>query len=78
LLDSAVAIFDGVAGVAAVWRQGNKYQTFLNKIVQIIIDLLVSVPAVLQLRIGTKSNFLGANVLVTIEAVVWRKYRVRN
>merc|ERR1712232_234552 len=40
--------------------------------VQTIIDLLGSVPAVLQLPIGTESDFLGVIDLVTMEAVVWR------
>lgn len=90
VLDGAVAVFDGVAGVEpqteTVWRQGDKYKVprmcFLNKMdrtgadfyfcVQTIIDLLGSVPAVLQLPIGTESDFLGIIDLVTMEAVVWR------
>jgi len=90
VLDGAVAVFDGVAGVEpqteTVWRQGDKYKVprmcFLNKMdrtgadfyfcVQTIIDLLGSVPAVLQLPIGTESDFLGVIDLVTMEAVVWR------
>merc|ERR1719291_15390 len=90
ILDGAVAVFDGVAGVEpqteTVWRQGDKYKVprmcFLNKMdrtgadfyfcVQTIIDLLGSVPAVLQLPIGTESDFLGVIDLVTMEAVVWR------
>jgi len=90
VLDGAVAVFDGVAGVEpqteTVWRQGDKYQVprmcFLNKMdrtgadfyfcVQTIIDLLGSTPAVLQLPIGTESDFLGVIDLVTMEAVVWR------
>merc|ERR1719343_1996759 len=90
VLDGAVAVFDGVAGVEpqseTVWRQANKYNVprmcFLNKMdrtgadfyfcVQTIIDLLGSVPAVLQLPIGTESDFLGVIDLVTMEAIVWR------
>lgn len=90
VLDGAVAVFDGVAGVEpqteTVWRQGDKYKVprmcFLNKMdrtgadfyfcVQTIIDLLGSVPAVLQLPIGTESDFLGVIDLVTMEAIVWR------
>merc|ERR1711966_479811 len=90
VLDGAVAVFDGVAGVEpqteTVWRQGDKYQVprmcFLNKMdrtgadfyfcVQTIIDLLGSVPAVLQLPIGTEADFLGVIDLVTMEAIVWR------
>merc|ERR1712151_943710 len=90
VLDGAVAVFDGVAGVEpqteTVWRQADKYKVprmcFLNKMdrtgadfyfcVQTIIDLLGSVPAVLQLPIGTEADFLGVIDLVTMEAVVWR------
>lgn len=90
VLDGAVAVFDGVAGVEpqteTVWRQADKYKVprmcFLNKMdrtganfyfcVQTIIDLLGSTPAVLQLPIGTESDFLGIIDLVTMEAVVWR------
>merc|ERR1712127_752119 len=90
VLDGAVAVFDGVAGVEpqteTVWRQADKYKVprmcFLNKMdrtgadfyfcVQTIIDLLGSVPAVLQLPIGSEGDFLGVIDLVTMEAVVWR------
>merc|ERR1719416_147600 len=90
VLDGAVAVFDGVAGVEpqteTVWRQGDKYKVprmcFLNKMdrtgadfyfcVQTIIDLLGSTPLVLQLPIGTESDFLGVIDLLTMEAIVWR------
>lgn len=90
VLDGAVAVFDGVAGVEpqteTVWRQADKYgvprMCFLNKMdrtganfyycVKTIIDLLGAIPAVLQLPIGTESDFLGIVDLVTMEAVVWR------
>jgi len=90
VLDGAIAVFDGVAGVEpqteTVWRQADKYgvprMCFLNKMdrtgadfyfcVQTIIDLLGSDPLVLQLPIGTESDFLGVVDLVTMEAVVWR------
>ena len=90
VLDGAVAVFDGVAGVEpqteTVWRQADKYKVprmcFLNKMdrtgadfyycVDTIIDLLGATPAVLQLPIGTESDFLGIVDLVTMEAVVWR------
>lgn len=90
VLDGAVAVFDGVAGVEpqteTVWRQADKYgvprMCFLNKMdrtgadfyfcVKTIVDLLGSTPAVLQLPIGTESDFLGIVDLVTMEAVVWR------
>jgi elongation factor G len=55
---------------------------FLNKMdrtganfyfcVDSIIELLGANPAVLQLPIGTESDFLGVIDLVTIEAIVWR------
>jgi len=90
VLDGAVAVFDGVAGVEpqteTVWRQADKYKVprmcFLNKMdrtganfyfcVDTIINLLGAKPAVLQLPIGTESEFLGIIDLVTMEAVVWR------
>mmetsp|Transcript_9918 Transcript_9918/g.14504 ORF Transcript_9918/g.14504 Transcript_9918/m.14504 type:complete len:774 (-) Transcript_9918:58-2379(-) len=89
VLDGAVAVFDGVAGVEpqteTVWRQADKYNVprmcFLNKMdrtgadfyfcVDTIVDLLGSTPAVLQLPIGTESDFLGVIDLVTMEAIVW-------
>ncbi|GKZ01182.1 hypothetical protein MPSEU_001069600 [Mayamaea pseudoterrestris] len=90
VLDGAVAVFDGVAGVEpqteTVWRQADKYKVprmcFLNKMdrtgadfyfcVKTIVDLLGATPAVLQLPIGTESDFLGVVDLVTMEAIVWR------
>ena len=90
VLDGAIAVFDGVAGVEpqteTVWRQADKYKVprmcFLNKMdrtganfyycVDTIVDLLGATPAVLQLPIGTESDFLGVVDLVTMEAVVWR------
>jgi len=90
VLDGAVAVFDGVAGVEpqteTVWRQADKYKVprmcFLNKMdrtganfyfcVDTIIDMLGATPAVLQLPIGTESDFLGVVDLVTMEAVMWR------
>jgi elongation factor G len=90
VLDGAVAVFDGVAGVEpqseTVWRQADKYKVprmcFLNKMdrtganfyfcVQTIIDLLGATPAVLQLPIGTESDFLGVVDLLTMEAIIWK------
>merc|ERR1711937_835512 len=90
VLDGAVAVFDGVAGVEpqteTVWRQADKYMVprmcFLNKMdrtganfyfcVDTIVDLLGATPAVLQIPIGTESDFLGVIDLVTMEAIVWR------
>jgi len=55
---------------------------FLNKMdrtganfyfcVDTIVELLGATPAVLQLPIGTESDFLGVIDLVTMEAIVWR------
>jgi len=90
VLDGAVAVFDGVAGVEpqseTVWRQADKYKVprmcFLNKMdrtganfyfcVNTIIELLGATPAVLQLPIGTETDFLGVIDLITMEAIVWR------
>jgi elongation factor G len=90
VLDGAVAVFDGVAGVEpqteTVWRQADKYKVprmcFLNKMdrtganfyfcVDTIINMLGATPAVLQIPIGTESDFLGVIDLVTMEAVMWR------
>jgi len=90
VLDGAVAVFDGVAGVEpqteTVWRQADKYKVprmcFLNKMdrtganfyfcVDTILEMLGSTVAVLQLPIGTESDFLGVVDLVTMEAIVWR------
>mmetsp|Transcript_26538 Transcript_26538/g.37271 ORF Transcript_26538/g.37271 Transcript_26538/m.37271 type:complete len:778 (-) Transcript_26538:1594-3927(-) len=90
VLDGAVAVFDGVAGVEpqteTVWRQADKYKVprmcFLNKMdrtgadfyfcVKTIVDLLGDTPCVLQLPIGTESDFLGVIDLITMEAIVWR------
>lgn len=89
VLDGAVAVFDGVAGVEpqteTVWRQADKYKVprmcFLNKMdrtganfyfcVDTIVELLGATPAVLQLPIGSESDFAGVIDLVTMEAVVW-------
>jgi len=40
--------------------------------VNTIIELLGATPAVLQIPIGTESDFLGVIDLVTMEAIVWR------
>lgn len=90
VLDGAVAVFDGVAGVEpqteTVWRQADKYKVprmcFLNKMdrtganfyfcVDTIVEMLGATPAVLQIPIGTESDFLGVVDLVTMEALMWR------
>ena len=90
VLDGAVAVFDGVAGVEpqseTVWRQANKYKVprmcFVNKMdrmganfyrcVEMIKKNLGAKPAVLQLPIGSESDFLGVIDLVNMEAITWR------
>ena len=90
VLDGAVAVFDGVAGVEpqseTVWRQANKYGVpricFINKMdrmgadfygaVDSIVDRLGAVPAVVQLPIGSESEFAGVVDLITMKALVWR------
>lgn len=77
VLDGAVCVFDGVAGVEpqseTVWRQANKYGVprlcLLNKMdrmganfyrcVDMIQKLLEATPLVLQLPIGSESDFKG-------------------
>jgi len=68
-----------------VWRQANKYRVpricFVNKMdrigadffrtVRMIEDRLESVPAVVQLPIGSESHFQGVIDLVTMTAKVW-------
>ena len=90
VLDGAVAVFDGVAGVEpqseTVWRQADKYHVprlcFVNKMdrvgadffrcVAMIEDRLGAVPAVVQLPIGTESDFVGLIDLVENRAVIWK------
>ncbi|MGD9702790.1 MAG: elongation factor G [Acidimicrobiia bacterium] len=68
-----------------VWRQANKYNVprmcFINKMdrigadffrtVQMIESRLESVPAVIQLPIGSEANYKGLIDLVTMKALVW-------
>ena len=89
VLDGAVAVFDGVAGVEpqteTVWRQADKYgvprMCFVNKLDRMgadfykaldsIKDRLTTNVAVLQLPIGTESDFEGVVDLVNMKAIVW-------
>ncbi|MGL5784957.1 MAG: elongation factor G [Alphaproteobacteria bacterium] len=89
VLDGAVAVFDGVAGVEpqseTVWRQANKYKVpricFVNKMdrtganffrcVQMMIDRLGANPLVMQLPMGSESDFIGIVDLVTMKALRW-------
>ncbi len=68
-----------------VWRQANKYAVprmcFINKMdrvgadfyrcVEMIIDRLECLPAIVQLPIGAESDFLGVIDLVEMKALVW-------
>ena len=68
-----------------VWRQANKYRVpricFVNKMdrtganftqcVEMIRDRLDAVPAVVQLPIGSESDFCGVVDLVRMRALVW-------
>jgi elongation factor G len=69
-----------------VWRQADKYgvprMCFVNKMdrigadfyrcVDMIIDRLGAIPAVLQLPIGSESDFLGVVDLIRMKAIVWK------
>src|SRR6478609_7246398 len=75
VLDGAVAVFDGKEGVEpqseTVWRQADKYVVpricFVNK-----MDKLGASPLVMQLPIGSESEFIGVVDLLTMKAFVWR------
>lgn len=89
VLDGAVAVFDGVAGVEpqseTVWRQADRYSVprlcFVNKMdrigadffrcVDMITDRLGARPLVLNLPIGSESEFIGVVDLIRRRAVVW-------
>jgi elongation factor G len=69
-----------------VWRQADKYgvprMCFVNKMdrigadfyrcVDMIIDRLGAIPAVLQLPIGSESEFVGVVDLIKMQAIVWK------
>ncbi|WP_016909652.1 elongation factor G [Streptomyces xiaopingdaonensis] len=89
VLDGAVTVFDGVAGVEpqseTVWQQADRYGVpricFVNKLdrtgaefhrcVDMIVNRLGAVPLVMQLPIGTESDFRGVIDLVSMKAMVW-------
>ncbi|GGK81953.1 elongation factor G [Ornithinimicrobium pekingense] len=70
-----------------VWRQADKYgvprMCFINKMdkmgadfyfsVQTMVDRLGATPLVMQLPIGSESDFVGMVDLVTMKALVWPK-----
>ena len=90
VLDGAVAVFDGVAGVEpqseTVWRQADKYKVprmcFVNKMdrmgadfyrcVEMIVSRLGATPLVINLPIGSESDFKGVVDLVKNKAIVWK------
>jgi elongation factor G len=90
VLDGAIAVFDGVAGVEpqseTVWRQADRYRVprlcFVNKLdrtgaefhrcVEMIENRLGATPLVLQIPIGTESDFIGVVDLVRMKALTWR------
>ncbi len=69
-----------------VWRQADKYgvprMCFVNKMdrtgadfyrcVDMIVDRLGAIPAVLQLPIGSESDFVGVVDIVKMQAIVWK------
>ena len=89
VLDGAVAVFDGVAGVEpqseTVWRQADKYKVpricYANKMdrigadffrcVSMIKDRLGVTPLVLNLPIGTESDFKGLVDVIRGVGIVW-------
>ena len=70
-----------------VWRQADKYgvprMCFINKMdrvgadfyrcVDMIIDRLGAAPLVIQLPLGSESNFVGLIDLVRMKSVVWQE-----
>ena len=89
VLDGAVAVFDGVAGVEpqteTVWRQADRYGVprlcFVNKmdrtgadfhfVLDSIRERLTERVAVVQLPIGSESDYRGIVDLVRMKARVW-------
>ncbi|MFM9095452.1 MAG: elongation factor G [Actinomycetes bacterium] len=89
VLDGAVAVFDGVAGVEpqseTVWRQADRYKVpriaFINKLdrtgavytrtYDMLIERLSAPVVLLQLPIGTESEFAGIVDLIDMKAYVW-------
>jgi elongation factor G len=90
VLDGAIAVFDGVAGVEpqseTVWRQADRYRVprlcFVNKLdrtgaefhrcVEMIESRLGATPLVMQIPVGTESDFIGVVDLVRMKALTWR------
>ncbi|TVR78908.1 MAG: elongation factor G [Rhodospirillales bacterium] len=90
VLDGAVTVFDGVAGVEpqseTVWRQADKYHVpricFVNKMdrmgadffrcVDMIRKRLGAEPVVVQLPIGSESDFVGLVDLIRMKGIVWK------
>jgi len=88
VLDGAICVFDGVAGVEpqseTVWRQADKYNVprfcFVNKLdrtganfhrcVDMVKERLGATPLVLQLPLGSESDFKGIIDLLKMFATV--------
>ena len=89
VLDGAVAVFDGVAGVEpqteTVWRQADRYGVprlcFVNKmdrtgadfhlVLDSIRERLTEKVAVVQLPIGSESDYRGIVDLVRMKSRIW-------
>ncbi len=89
VLDGAVAVFDGVAGVEpqseTVWRQADRYGVpricFINKmdrtgadfhfVLDTIRERLTPRIAVLQLPVGSESDYRGIVDLVRMKTRIW-------
>ena len=89
VLDGAITVFDGVAGVEpqseTVWRQADKYNVpricFVNKMdriganfyrcVQMVKDRLGAKPLVMQMPIGSESDFIGVVDVLTMKGYYW-------
>ena len=89
VLDGAVAVFDGVAGVEpqteTVWRQADRYGVprlcFVNKmdrtgadfyfVLDSIRERLTDKVAVVQLPVGSESDYRGVIDLVRMRALLW-------
>ncbi len=89
VLDGAVVVFDGVAGVEpqseTVWRQADKFMIpricFVNKLdrtggsferaLESIWSKLTSATAVLQLPVGSESDFKGVIDLIEMKMIIF-------
>src|SRR6187551_3228556 len=83
VLDGAVAVYDGVAGVEPQTEQdGVPRMCFVNKLdrtganffrcVDMMVERLGANPLVLQIPIGAEADFIGVVDLVQMKALTWR------